>query len=271
MKTRSQIPVILLPIFSLIVLFSFAALQSCSEDDPQPGQIIMVASLSPLGEDAGSQQISVDQQFAQDAPVVVAFTFSGSATNGTDYNFPTTVTIPAGETLGLATFEIIDDDDFEGVTEDVVITASAVTSGNATISSATLTTSIRDNECEVSVTWLPEVGTNPDVDLDLYYDNSGNWELVSSSNSITPGESVVIEGSDANGNYLGVVEYFSGQIEAAYTMTASYPDGAIFTRSGVIGAGTANVLLINKLGDSYSASNATRLGEFTLPATAKTK
>ncbi|WP_343630922.1 Ig-like domain-containing protein [Fluviicola sp.] len=81
-------------------------------------------------------------------PTVITLTYSGTATNGTDYTASSaTITIPAGSTTGTVTVTPINDGIYEG-TETAIATITSVSGGNgATIGSpASATVTITDDE-----------------------------------------------------------------------------------------------------------------------------
>ncbi|MDJ0951533.1 MAG: Calx-beta domain-containing protein, partial [Alphaproteobacteria bacterium] len=96
---------------------------------------VSIAVLDPgqASEDSGSITYRVSLDGPAAAPVTVAFSTSGAATEGTDYNaLPDTVTIPQGASFVDIVVTPVADGTFEG-DEDVVLTLDEVTSGPATI------------------------------------------------------------------------------------------------------------------------------------------
>ncbi len=73
-----------------------------------------------------------------DEDLVIDFTISGSAENGTDYaNIPTSITIPAGDNSASISIETMEDGELEGI-EDITLSFDMGTGCNGTLQSATL-------------------------------------------------------------------------------------------------------------------------------------
>ena len=105
-----------------------------------------VAAETRSGQTANRGQFTISRTGATTAALTLAYSVSGSATNGTDYNrLSGTVTIPVGRSSVTLSVSPVDDSLVEG-TETVVVTlnAGAAISVNATRGSASI--SLQDNE-----------------------------------------------------------------------------------------------------------------------------
>ena len=95
--------------------------------------------------------ITLTQSATSGVATVIAYSISGTATNGTDYSTLTgSVTIPAGSTTANITIPVIDDAVVEG-NETVIITLTSISSGSPGVSlgaaaSITATNTIADND-----------------------------------------------------------------------------------------------------------------------------
>ncbi len=98
--------------------------------------------------------ITLTQSATSGAATVIAYSISGTATNGTDYSTLTgSVTIPAGSTTANITIPVIDDAVVEG-NETVIITLTSISSGSPGVSlgaaaSITATNTIADNDAPI--------------------------------------------------------------------------------------------------------------------------
>lgn len=111
---------------------SIAAPSSVSQtlvDDDAGLPDVTITSNGDKDESTGSLTYSVDLSAATGQDVVVGFTYSGTATAGTDYTTVSSVTILAGSTSGTLSLPIIDDNLFEG-SESVIVDIDSVTNAN---------------------------------------------------------------------------------------------------------------------------------------------
>lgn len=76
---------------------------------------VSFATTSGFGTEAAVGSATISLNFAASAPITVAFTLSGSAINGTDYNVTTPVTIPSGTSTFPISLGVIDDAIIEAV------------------------------------------------------------------------------------------------------------------------------------------------------------
>ena len=199
-----------------------------ADDEAQP--TVSIAALNPgqVSEaDAGDITFRVSLDGPADAPVTVALSASGDATEGVDYQaLPATVTILAGETFADVAVTPIQDGIFEG-NEDVVVTLDQVTSGPATINPAadTAAGTILDDE------------TQPQVSIaDAQANEDAGTMTFTVTLSQEADEDVVVTYSTANGSatagqdYTGVpngtVTILAGQIEADIDIAIT--DDAVF-------------------------------------------
>lgn len=127
-------------------------LNSCSEDDgevpvPTNGVISVAVSVNDIVEDAGIVTVTFSSTAVYDTDVDIAFSITGSATAGEDYeNFPATGTLAAGQSTLVGNLVINDDDEVED-DEEIIITITAVT-GASNVSASDVPASIvlRDND-----------------------------------------------------------------------------------------------------------------------------
>lgn len=124
----------------------------CSDDDaelpaPNTGVVGVSVSASDINEDAGSVTVTFSTNTTFDTNLSIAFTTSGSASAGADYEaFSGNATIVAGESAVSGTLIINDDSDVED-DEEIIITITSVTGDtNATASETPVTITIRDND-----------------------------------------------------------------------------------------------------------------------------
>jgi hypothetical protein len=119
------------------------------------------ASASETGPDAGSFTFTRTGSTA--APLVVAYSIGGTASNGSDYlALSGTVTIPAGQASALVTLTPVDDGACEG-SETVVLSVLAGSAYTVPAGGSSATVTIADNDlAEVSVAatdaWAAEAG-----------------------------------------------------------------------------------------------------------------
>ncbi|MCF6366143.1 MAG: gliding motility-associated C-terminal domain-containing protein [Bacteroidales bacterium] len=116
--------------------------------------VLVTISASPLtiAENGGISTITATLDAVTFEDVVVNLTYSGTASNGTDYTVSTSVTITAGNTTGTTDITAINDATYEG-NETVITDISSVTGGNATENGTQqITVTIDDNADIPSVT-----------------------------------------------------------------------------------------------------------------------
>lgn len=110
---------------------SDSAVGTITDDDS--AVVSITASDSTAGEPADSGQFTVSMTNPADSPTVVSYTITGTAANGTDYTtISGSITLPAGSVSGQIDLDVIDDTIVEG-SEDVTLTLTAITSGDADI------------------------------------------------------------------------------------------------------------------------------------------
>ena len=125
--------------------------------------VSIVANDPAAGEPANNAQFTVSMTNPSDSPTVIAYTVIGSATSGTDFSpLPGTITLPAGATSGTINLNVINDAIVES-NENVTITLTSITSGDASISidpaNATDSATITDDDtAEWSISGTPVVG-----------------------------------------------------------------------------------------------------------------
>ena len=112
-------------------------------------QTVALLPLETNGEEERGKKLrfAVVRSRKTPSPLSVAFTLTGSASNGVDYALVTNFTcaIPANEWAGYIELEPLDDTTVEGL-ETVVLTLSAATNGYFTHAPNAITASLRDDE-----------------------------------------------------------------------------------------------------------------------------
>ena len=121
--------------------------------DDDVALVSIVATDPVAGEPTDNGEFTVSISTPSDSPTVIAYSVSGSATSGADFAaLPATITIPAGATSATIDLTVIDDSIVEGI-EDVTITLTSITSGNAQITidpaNDSDTANIADNDAAV--------------------------------------------------------------------------------------------------------------------------
>lgn len=117
--------------------------------------LVSIVANDPIAcEPSDHGQFTVSMSNPSDSPTVISYSVSGTAANGIDYAaLSGTITLPAGVTSGTIDLTVIDDSRVEGI-EDVTITLTSITSGDADISIDTVnnsdTVTIKDDD---TATW----------------------------------------------------------------------------------------------------------------------
>jgi hypothetical protein len=107
---------------------------------------VTIANTTNGAEPSTNGVLTVTQSSVSSVPTVINLTYAGTATNGTDYSGPATVTIPAGQTSTTITLTVADDAAPEG-SETVIVTLASIASGQGTLGSTTsATNTITDND-----------------------------------------------------------------------------------------------------------------------------
>lgn len=102
--------------------------------DDETALVSINANDPVAGEPSANGQFTVSMTAPSDSPTTIGYSISGTGTNGTDFSTITgSVTLPSGVMAGTIDLTIIDDTIVEG-SEDVVLTLTAITSGDADIS-----------------------------------------------------------------------------------------------------------------------------------------
>jgi len=115
----------------------------------------IVATTSSAGEPGtdGLFTISLNNTNTTGNPIVVNYTVTGTATNGTDYDtIGTSVSIPDGQISQTVTVDVTDDSDVEG-TQTVILTLNSATSPVTIGSPASATVNIADDDSGLLV-WI---------------------------------------------------------------------------------------------------------------------
>jgi hypothetical protein len=136
-------------------------------DDPMPSVAIYATSES-LWEDAGQVMVLVQLSAVSGLPVVVPFTVTGTATNGTDYTIDASpLTIPAGSLTGWITLNVTEDLLYER-SETISVTLGTPTGATLGTSQAyTLTVIDNDNQPTVEFTTASQSAAEGDGTLTI--------------------------------------------------------------------------------------------------------
>ncbi|SFW75240.1 Calx-beta domain-containing protein [Chitinophaga sancti] len=225
---------------------------SCKKDDTttQP-TVALSATSQTVSEAAGTASITITLPSAQSTDVTIKATLGGTAILNGDYQVSTdtTLTIAAGSTSAILTFEIFDD---EVVESDKTINVT-FSSSNATLSNSTASVTITDNDSDQSadglvseLTW--DAGSLADMDLYLannvtITDNTvTDYNLLSGSTNTSGFESLLLSNDLDDADYYVLVYFAEGAREVTYTLTnrasgnTVYEDTYSFTADEVGGA-----------------------------------
>ena len=107
-------------------------------------KVTLSTSATTIAEPSGSATITATLDNTSSADVTVNLSYSGTATNGSDFSGATSITVSAGSTNGIITLSVTDDLDLEP-TETIIIDITDVT-GAVENETQTLTINIEDDE-----------------------------------------------------------------------------------------------------------------------------
>ncbi len=126
-----------------------SATVTITNDETKP-QVAFTAGTQSVAENAGAATVTMQLTNATIVPVIVPFTVSGTAVDGTDYTISASpVTIAAGATAGSVTVTWIDDAVYRG---DHTVSITMGTPTDADLGGITITTlTITDNETKPTV------------------------------------------------------------------------------------------------------------------------
>ncbi len=152
----------LLNFFMSLVLCAALLLQfSCDSDEAPSFDVGFANATLSVSEAAGPVQITVNMlSGGQSSPVIVSYSLSGSAVQGTDYNIssPGTLSIPANALTATISLELIDNLVQDGE-KNIVATITSVTIDGENVPQSTgsqsATVVISDDECSpyIADTW----------------------------------------------------------------------------------------------------------------------
>lgn len=245
-----------------LALLAMIFVVACSEDD-FTGDSTMQASAPNLSvdldfnntetlvEDGSSYNFTVSISEPQIVDVVVYLTQSGGdATEGADFTFPHSVTIPKGSTSASGTITILSDD-LKEENESVQITIGTGNESNVSaVNSETVTFNIgnlEEDELMVNLSWesasVATDHTGAEIDATdlanlriLLTESPDNDSSVISANSSSGFESLTIADTIADGEYYLVADFASAMdhVERDLNLTLT------FDQTGVINHETYN-------------------------------
>ena len=214
-----------------------SALWSCGDDDTNnfslpSSHITLDKTSGSSAEGSGEQRLAVRLDKPQEGKTIVNFQVEGSATVGissyskTDVRLLTEspLVIEAGETEAFITFELVEDEDFEPVTEQFTITLNSVLEGNAQLSTqkTAYTHVLQENDYELTLSWEAkttdsEKVASDQVDLDLSVEQSNSVYIVSDSKEGV--EKLLLTNVSRQSDYRINVWYYQGSADISYTLT----------------------------------------------------
>ncbi len=186
--------------------------------------VTLSAAASSISESGGSVQLTATLSAVTYENVTVNLAYSGTATSGSDYVGPSSISILAGDITGAVNLNVVDDSDNEE-SETIVLDISSVAGGNSSESGTQQQTiTIIDNDvtesASVSLSAAP-----------TSIDENGGVSTITASLSNAISESVTIAlgfgGSAINEDYqvsANSITIASGQTSASITLTASQDD-----------------------------------------------
>lgn len=209
------------------------------DPDPDPIESIPVATIShnipgtiTEGDQSFTITITLDKAATSTLSIPVAMN-SGSATNGTDFEFATSVNITSGSTTGSALVNFFSDCESEGV-ETLELIVGNTSATDVTITAQTISTSIEDavgDELTLTFDWSGYTLFNGDtlqfcdfVDIDFYLVDSSLTMFIDGIAAETEDCPEVLTLSPSNIDdgiyYIFSFLYFNGFDS---TFTHSYP------------------------------------------------
>lgn len=204
-------------------------------------------SRSSASEDGGTQSITIDLGITTTKSTVITYRVGGNAALDGDYRLTTltnyfsavlTVTVPAGESQAIITFEIIDDVQIESEDEfiffDITSISDATIAGNIRQTSCVFQILDNDNalspDLQVDLTWNLGDGVRINAsNFDMYLatsiirDTSGvvtEFQAVDgkASTNVTGFESLTIDTVLPDQQYYVIIKYISGDNPAILTV-----------------------------------------------------
>ena len=211
------------------------------------------------GNNAG--QFTLTRAGVTASALIVPYTLTGTATNGSDYNIPLSATFAAGSTTAVVNLNVIDDNIFEGATPETVIVNLTAGTNYTLGTNPTATINIADNDSR------PTISINAGVAVAIAEGNTGTTNAgftVSLSNASTETVTVNLSTADgtattANNDYQALtnqkVTFAPGQtsqivnvavngdteFEANETFSAGLSNASNGTISSTAGTGTGTI------------------------------
>ena len=151
-----------------------------------PTVTLSIASPGSIAENSGSSlTLTATLSTATTADVTVTFSTGGGATEGTDYQTLSNITISAGATTGTTSFTPIDDNIYEGITEVAQISIDTVSGGSATEDGTQrVSPDISENDSAPSVTLTTSANS--------IAENAGSSLTLTATSSIVAYEPVTV-------------------------------------------------------------------------------
>ena len=151
-----------------------------------PTVTLSIASPGSIAENSGSSlTLTATLSTATTADVTVTFSTGGGATEGTDYQTLSNITISAGATTGTTSFTPIDDSLYEGITELAQISIDTVSGGSATEDGTQrVSPDISENDSAPSVTLTTSANS--------IAENAGSSLTLTATSSIVAYEPVTV-------------------------------------------------------------------------------
>jgi hypothetical protein len=140
-----------------------------TDDETLPTADLTTSSSTNLAETGGTASIVATLSGISATNLTLNFIINGTATNGTDYTLPTSLTIPAGSTTATATLTTISDTAVEG-NETITIAAGSIAARG--ILAASLTFTIVDNASPLPVKLLYFTAEHKDCTDFIYFETA---------------------------------------------------------------------------------------------------
>lgn len=132
--------------FNIFIALLFVLIAGCTKDEPAPTEISEAsASLSStMVVEGNTVQVTFALTERVDAPILISFDISGTATSGSDYqNIASSLTIPANRLSQNLAIEVLEDDE-EEPTEQIILTLTSTDNAAVGVSLAPVTVFVVD-------------------------------------------------------------------------------------------------------------------------------
>ncbi len=188
--------------------------QTVTMTDDEAVLASLTVSSSTIAEAAGTSTMTATLNQTTFADVIVNLSYSGTATNGSDYaTSPTSITVTAGQTTGTATLTATQDSSVES-SESIIVDIASVSGGaasedgtqqqtvtvtdddNANVSLAVSTASIAEAAGTSTITASLDQATYQDVTVNLSYTGTAT----SGTDYNTPNSSITISSGQTSGS-----------------------------------------------------------------------